>query len=98
MSSRNAYLNPQERKSALALNRALSEVKSRFDQGERNASGLITVEKQTLTRELGVRLDYFEIVDPATLDPMPELTGTVLVALAALVGNTRLIDNILLNP
>jgi pantoate ligase/cytidylate kinase len=43
-------------------------------------------------------LDYFEIVDPATLDPMPELTGTVLVALAALVGNTRLIDNILLNP
>ena len=98
MSSRNAYLNPQERKSALALNRALSEVKSRFDQGERNASGLITVGKQTLTRELGVRLDYFEIVDPATLDPMPELTGTVLVALAALVGNTRLIDNILLNP
>ena len=98
MSSRNAYLNPQERKSALALNRALSEVKSRFDQGERNASGLITVEKQTLTRELGVRLDYFEIVDPVTLDPMPELTSTVLVALAALVGNTRLIDNILLNP
>src|SRR5579863_3343358 len=98
MSSRNAYLNPQERKSALALNRALSEVKSRFDQGERNASELITVGKQTLTRELGVRLDYFEIVDPATLDPMPELTGTVLVALAALVGNTRLIDNILLNP
>ena len=98
MSSRNAYLNPQERKSALALNRALSEVKSRFDQGERNASGLITVGKQTLTRELGVRLDYFEIVDPVTLDPMPELTSTVLVALAALVGNTRLIDNILLNP
>ena len=98
MSSRNAYLNPQERKSALALNRALSEVKSRFDQGERNASGLITVGKQTLTRELGVRLDYFEIVDPVTFDPMPELTSTVLVALAALVGNTRLIDNILLNP
>jgi len=96
MSSRNAYLNPQERKSALALNRALSEVKSRFDQGERNASGLITVGKQTLTRELGVRLDYFEIVNPSTLDPVAELSSSALVVVAAFVGNTRLIDNILL--
>jgi len=97
-SSRNAYLNPQDRKSALALNRALSEVKSRFDQGERNASSLIATGKQMLTREIGVHPDYLEIVDPATLDPVREVTSSALVAVAAFVGKTRLIDNILLNP
>jgi pantoate--beta-alanine ligase len=96
MSSRNAYLSPQERKSALILHRALSEVKSRFDQGERNAANLIKTGKQLIAQEPAVRLDYFEIVDPATLDPIGELTKSVLVAVAAFVGNTRLIDNILL--
>ena len=96
MSSRNAYLNPQERKSALALNRALSEVKSRFDQGERNAEHLITVGKKMLLREPAVRLDYLEIVDTSTLDRIEELSSSALVAVAAFVGNTRLIDNILL--
>ena len=51
-----------------------------------------------LTQEPAVRLDYLEIVDPATLHPMQELTKSALVALAAVVGNTRLIDNILLEP
>jgi pantoate--beta-alanine ligase len=97
MSSRNAYLNPQERKSALALNRALTEVKSRFDQGERNAINLIAAGKQVLTQEPTLRLDYFEIVNPVTLDPVRELTSSALVAVAAFVGNTRLIDNILLS-
>jgi pantoate--beta-alanine ligase len=96
MSSRNAYLSPQERKSALILHRALSEVKSRFDQGERNAANLIKTGKQLIAQEPAVRLDYFEIVDPATLDPIGELTKSVLVAVAAFVRNTRLIDNILL--
>jgi pantoate--beta-alanine ligase len=96
MSSRNAYLSPQERKSALILHRALSEVKSRFDQGERNAANLIKTGKQLIAQEPAVRLDYFEIVDPATLDPIGELTKSALVAVAAFVGNTRLIDNILL--
>ena len=96
MSSRNAYLSPQERKSALILHRALSEVKSRFDQGERNAANLIKTGKQLIAQQPAVRLDYFEIVDPATLDPIGELTKSVLVAVAAFVGNTRLIDNILL--
>jgi pantoate--beta-alanine ligase len=96
MSSRNAYLSPQERKSALILYRALSEVKSRFDQGERNAANLIKTGKQLIAQQPALRLDYFEIVDPATLDPIGELTKSVLVAVAAFVGNTRLIDNILL--
>jgi pantoate--beta-alanine ligase len=96
MSSRNAYLKPQERKSALVLHRVLAEVKSRFDQGERNAAILIEAGKQVMTQEPSARLDYLEIVDPATLDPVQELSSSALVAIAAFVGNTRLIDNILL--
>jgi pantoate--beta-alanine ligase len=97
MSSRNAYLSPQERKTALVLNRSLTETKNRFDQGERNASVLIAVGKQIVAQEPAARLDYFEILDPGTLDPIQALTSPALVAVAAFVGNTRLIDNILLN-
>ena len=96
MSSRNAYLSPQERRSALVLNRSLTEVRNLFDQGERNASMLIEAGKQVLSHEAGVRLDYFEIVTPSTLDSMQQLTSGALVAIAAFVGHTRLIDNILL--
>src|SRR5580700_3711577 len=96
MSSRNAYLSPQERKSATVLNRSLTEVKQRFDQGERNAIALIAVGKQIVAQEPAARLDYFEIVDPVTLDPMQELTSPALVAVGVFIGNTRLIDNILL--
>ena len=98
MSSRNVYLSPQDRKSATVLNRSLTEVKQRFDQGERNATALIKAAKKILAQEPTVRLDYFEIVDPSTLDPAPKLTGPALVAVAAVVGTTRLIDNILLQP
>jgi pantoate--beta-alanine ligase len=94
MSSRNAYLSPQERRSALVLNRSLAHVKNRFDQGERNPANLTEAGKQALAQEPAVRLDYFEIVDPATLDPVEKLTSPALVAIAAFVGNTRLIDNI----
>ena len=96
MSSRNAYLNPQERKTALVANRSLTETKNRFDQGERNAIALIAVGKQIVAQVPAARLDYFEIVDPVTLDPMQELTSPALVAVSVFIGNTRLIDNILL--
>lgn len=96
MSSRNAYLSPQERKTALILNRSLTETKNRFDQGERNAIALIAVGKQIVAQEPAARLDYFEIVDPVTLDPMQELTSPALVAVGVFIGNTRLIDNIFL--
>ena len=98
MSSRNAYLSPQERKSALVLSRALTEIQSRFERGEHTAARLIDAGKQVLAREPGARLDYLEIVDPDTLEPVEEVTNTVLVAVAAFVGNTRIIDNILLSP
>jgi pantoate--beta-alanine ligase len=96
MSSRNAYLTLQERKSALVLHRSLMEIKNRFDRGERSAANLIAAGKQLLFKEANVRLDYLEIVDPSTLDPVTQLNKPALVAVAAVVGTTRLIDNIIL--
>jgi pantoate--beta-alanine ligase len=96
MSSRNAYLNPQERKSALILYRTLQEMRSGFEQGEHNAARLIEAGKKVLAQESGVRLDYLEIVDPDTLNPLASVDRSALVAIAAFLGTTRLIDNILL--
>jgi pantoate--beta-alanine ligase len=96
MSSRNAYLDAGHRKSALVLYRSLTAVQARFDQGERKAHELIDAGNQTLAHEPLVRLDYFEIVDPETLDPVDDLSRGGLVAVAAFVGNVRLIDNIVL--
>lgn len=96
MSSRNVYLSPQERKSALALHHSLTAVQARFDLGERSAANLIQFGKQVLADEPGVQVDYLEIVDPDTLDPLQEITQPALVAVAAFVGKTRLIDNVVL--
>jgi pantoate ligase/cytidylate kinase len=74
----------------------LKEISNLFDQGERSAIKLIAAGKQVLSLDPAVRLDYLEIVEPATLDPVQELTSAALVAVAAFVGNTRLIDNVLL--
>ena len=96
MSSRNVYLSEQERKAALVLHRALSEMKNCFDRGERSAGGLVEAGKLVLSQEAGVRLDYLEVVDPDTLNPVSEIRSETLVAVAAFVGRTRLIDNIVL--
>jgi len=96
MSSRNVYLSPQERKSALTLYRALQEIQKSFEQGERKPPQLIEAGERVLAQEPGVRLDYLEIVDPDTLDPVKEIQQTALVAVAAFIGTTRLIDNIVL--
>lgn len=96
MSSRNAYLNSEDRRRALALNRALKQVEKEFGNGERNSAKLIATARQLFAQEPQVRLDYFEIVDPDTLDPVEQITTKTLVAVAAYVGPTRLIDNLLL--
>ena len=98
MSSRNAYLDSQQRKSAAVLYRSLMRVQEQFDQGERRGAKLIEAGKQVFTEEPSVRLDYLEIVDPDTLDQVDGVSHTALVALAAFVGKTRLIDNIVLKP
>jgi pantoate--beta-alanine ligase len=96
MSSRNAYLDGQQRKQALVLQRSLMRVKKLWESGERNAEKLTAAGGEEVAGEGSVRLDYFEIVDPERLDPVVEAESGALVAVAAWVGTTRLIDNILL--
>ena len=96
MSSRNAYLDPQQRKRALVLHRGLLQVKKSWEEGEREAGKLLTVGRDELAAEKSVRLDYLEIVDPDSLDPVKNTAGGALVAVAAFVGLTRLIDNLVL--
>lgn len=98
MSSRNAYLRVDERKQALILNRSLMRVQHVADSGERDVEKLVEVGKSVLAEEPAARLDYFAIVDPDTLQPVSDIAGGALVAVAAYVGATRLIDNILLAP
>ena len=98
ISSRNAYLNPQERESAPVLYRSLMQVQRRYESGEHDSANLVATAKQEFAGQAAVRLDYVEIVDPQTLEPEAAVTKRVLVAVAAFVGQTRLIDNILLGP
>jgi pantoate--beta-alanine ligase len=97
LSSRNAYLNSAERKQALVLRRSLLAVKRVAEAGERNASALLIAGREEFASETSVRLDYFEIVDPDNLDPIERIDRPALVAVAAFVGSTRLIDNLLLS-
>ena len=96
MSSRNAYLSAQERRQALVLSRSLEEVRRLQEQGENCAETLIAAGKQVVAEEPAVKVDYFEVVDPDTLEPVSDVTKGALVAVAAYVGATRLIDNLLI--
>jgi pantoate--beta-alanine ligase len=96
LSSRNAYLNAEERKSALVLYRSLRRAQELFQTGERNSAKLIAAARQEFASESNVRLDYFEIVNPDSLEPVLDTPSPSLAAVAGYVGNTRLIDNVLL--
>jgi pantoate--beta-alanine ligase len=98
LSSRNAYLSSDERKMALVLNASLQRAHKLFDDGERDAAKIAQAAKKAFVWQPAVKLDYFEIVDPDTLEPVQSINKRTLVAVAAFVGNTRLIDNILLEP
>lgn len=100
MSSRNAYLNAEQRKQALVLHRSLMKLQKLVDAGVRDAASLKSAAQEefaqrTLTTQ-DVRLDYFEIVNPDTLEPVIDISNGALVAVAAYLGTTRLIDNLLL--
>jgi pantoate--beta-alanine ligase len=96
MSSRNAYLTPDQRKQATVLYRALMRVQTLADRGERCAAELVRAGEEVLHEEPGARLEYLEVVNPDTLEPVADVSHGALVAVAALVGATRLIDNVLL--
>ena len=93
LSSRNAYLSPGERTQALALSRAIRQAEGLVAKGERHASALNAAAREVLAVESAVRVDYIELVDWATLEPVEVAAPGSLFALAAWVGATRLIDN-----
>ncbi len=96
-SSRNRYLSSAERYQALALPRALQATQSRIADGETDAE-ILREALHTNLATSGLRIDYAEIVDPATLLPIPTIIGGALIAAAVWIGNTRLIDNLLIDP
>jgi pantoate--beta-alanine ligase len=100
MSSRNAYLDPEQRRQALVLHRSLMRVRELANAGERDAAKLLAAGRAEFAGEAvvqsAVRLDYFEIVDPETLDAVEDISRGALVAVAAYVGSTRLIDNLVI--
>jgi pantoate--beta-alanine ligase len=96
MSSRNAYLNAEERRQALVLQRALKKVRKLWEAGERDAEKLAEAGRGEVIGERAVRLDYLEIVDENGLGALESAGAGMLVAIAAFVGKTRLIDNVIL--
>jgi pantoate--beta-alanine ligase len=97
MSSRNAYLSEEERRAARVLYRALEVVANAVLAGERDAAVLIGTIEDVVAREPRVALEYAEARDARSLVPVTTLAGDVLVAIAAHVGTTRLIDNVTLS-
>jgi pantoate--beta-alanine ligase len=96
MSSRNAYLDGQQRNQALVLHRSLMRVRKLWESGECAAEKLVAAGLKEIAEEESVRLDYFEIVEADSLEPVERAKSGMVVAVAAFVGTTRLIDNILL--
>ncbi|YAI82441.1 MAG: bifunctional pantoate--beta-alanine ligase/(d)CMP kinase [cyanobacterium endosymbiont of Rhopalodia sterrenbergii] len=95
-SSRNQYLSQKERKQALALFKGLKKVQQAFDEGERTAKRLLDIVQQELALNPGVKMQYASLVDPDTLTILDKIEDTGLLAIAAYVGSTRLIDNVIL--
>ncbi len=93
MSSRNRYLSADERRRALAINESLQIAAELARQGERSATLIAARMQEHLTTAGGMRVDYVAVADPETLEPVAELQGETLVAIAAWLGKTRLIDN-----
>ena len=98
MSSRNSYLTPDQRLSALSLYRSLTEARQMVDGGVKEAAEIIAAATEWIHSQPGTTIDYIAICDPETLDDMEIIDRPALMALAVEVGTTRLIDNMILEP
>ena len=92
-SSRNAYLNAEERQAALVLSRAIFAGKAAAEAGERDAAALKALMSGIIEAEPLARIDYVEVVDGVTMQPTEAIGAMALVAMAVYIGSTRLIDN-----
>ena len=98
MSSRNAYLGPEERRAASVLSRALESARRAVDAGERNAAAVVATMTDEISGEPLAELDYAAVVDAQSFAPVERIEGKVTLPVAARVGRARLIDNISLEP
>ncbi|QHN02546.1 pantoate--beta-alanine ligase [Granulicella sp. WH15] len=98
LSSRNRYLTTEQRTQALALSRALALISTAVSEGIHEVPTLVANLTSAIRSSPGLRFEYAEIVDPDTLEPIANLKRGALVAVAAYLGNTRLIDNMVLPP
>jgi pantoate--beta-alanine ligase len=98
LSSRNSYLSAEERQAALALHRSLLAAERGITHGERNSLAILERVFQVLASEPLIKLDYAELADAESLESVIALRRSAMLLLAARVGNTRLIDNALIEP
>jgi pantoate--beta-alanine ligase len=96
LSSRNAYLGATDRKRARVLSRAIFAMRDAFDHGERSTAALEALGNDVVGAEPAVNLEYLAVMDPDTLEPTALASTGAIVAIAARIGNTRLIDNVIL--
>ncbi len=94
LSSRNSYLTLQERQLAPMIYQALKSAKALIDKGERNTQKINQFIRQTITQAFPAKFDYVECVDAQQLQPLSQLRGQILIAVALWLGKTRLIDNV----
>lgn len=96
MSSRNAYLSPENREKALMLSRSLLKGRISFESGERRTSVLCKIVKESLESVTGISVQYVDVRDAETLERMEMVNRPAVIALAAIVGGVRLIDNLII--
>jgi len=96
LSSRNSYLDQEERRAALVLSKSLEEARVMVQNGERDSGQIIDRMKEMIGREPLAKIDYVEIVDMENLDPVQKIENKALAALVVFVGKVRLIDNAIL--
>jgi pantoate--beta-alanine ligase len=97
LSSRNVYLNKEEREDALVLSQALNLAKGLIKAGARDSSRIINSLRQLIQRKKSAQIDYISIVDSFNLRPIKRITNGCIIALAVRIGKTRLIDNIIIS-
>jgi len=97
MSSRNAYLLPDQRRQAVCLYQALMEAKTLFKTGEKRVEHYLEAMRNRVNAESATEVDYIRIVHPETLEDLDDVRDKALGILAVRIGNTRLIDNMLLH-
>ncbi len=97
LSSRNVYLDPEQRQAALCLSRSLNEAAEMIQSGERRTDPLMDRMREIIDREDLAKLDYIAIVDTGSLDPLKEIKKEAMIALAVFFGSVRLIDNMMVS-